>query len=164
MGSDHMILNWASKSGLWKPKKNDSTQSSKDRPGMNFHVRELDDLSMRRAVLMAAPLQPRHYVVMEVRGNLLKEDRSETLARFRAAQFKRIAHIVVGEPNLEFKKKTQQLILQDKQEASDKAFALKKLEEKRKRQFEKRQKEIAKAKKKADKLKAKREKELQKKK
>merc|ERR1711920_1201904 len=98
-----------------------------------------------------APLQGRNYVVMEVKGNLVKDERRPLLDRFTASTFKKIAHVVVGEPPVEFKKYSQKLMLQQKQEASDKQFAAKKLEEKRKKLVEKKQKELDKLKKKAEK-------------
>merc|ERR1719203_2641208 len=142
--SDRKILEWAEKSGIWKPK-GYGARGGNDKPDMNFHVRELDDCSMRRALYMIAPLQKRHYVVMEVRANLIKDERKEAVARFSASHFKKVACVMVGEPNLEFRKRSQHLMLASKQEAANKAFELKKLEEQRKKQIEKRQKEMLKA-------------------
>ncbi|CAK0890022.1 unnamed protein product, partial [Prorocentrum cordatum] len=46
--------------------------SSNDKPRPNFGVQPLDDLSVRRLVHVAAQLTPRHYVVMEVKANLVR--------------------------------------------------------------------------------------------
>merc|ERR1712060_414390 len=102
---------------------------------------------MRKALLMLAPLQKRNYVVMEVRGNLIQEERKDFLAKFSAPHFKKSALVMVGEPTTEFRKRVQTLMLADKQAVSDRAFEVKKLEEKRKLELEKRQKAMAKAKK-----------------
>merc|ERR1712194_692488 len=142
------------KSGLRAPKQH-GPKASNDKPDMTFQIRELDDASMRRAVYMVAPMQQRNYVVMEVRGNLLKSEREELAKRFDRPHFKRVAKVLLGEPDKAFTKKTHELLLQDKQAASDKTFQAQKLEEKRKKQFERRQKELAKAKKVAEKTKLK---------
>merc|ERR1712151_677019 len=98
-------------------------------------VRELDDCSMRQAIFMVAAIQKRHYVIMEVKSNLIKEERQELLARFTGSHFKKSAFVLVGDPNIDFKKRSHQLILNDKQAMSDKAFELKKIEEKRKKEI-----------------------------
>merc|ERR1712194_704408 len=148
--SDRKIIDWAVKSGLRAPRQQ-GAKASNDKPDMRFEVKELDDASMRRAVYMVAPMQQRNYVVMEVRGNLLKSEREELAKRFDRPHFKRVAKVLLGEPDKAFKKETHELLLQDKQAASDKTFQAQKLEEKRKKQFERRQKELAKAKKVAEK-------------
>merc|ERR1712039_398674 len=103
-----------------------SAKSSHNRPDKQFQVAELNDDSVRKAVYSIAPLQGRNYVVMEVKGNLVKDERKPLVERFAASTFKKIACIVVGEPPVEFKKYSQKLMLQQKQEASDKQFEVKK--------------------------------------
>merc|ERR1712113_411324 len=95
-----------------------------DKPDMSFQVAELDDHSIQKSVYAIAPLQARNFVVMEVKGNLMEDERKELLAHFPTSVFKRIAWIVMGEPSAEFKKHSQQLVLKQKQEAADKAFVL----------------------------------------
>mmetsp|Transcript_24482 Transcript_24482/g.61205 ORF Transcript_24482/g.61205 Transcript_24482/m.61205 type:complete len:878 (+) Transcript_24482:100-2733(+) len=160
--SDRAILNWASQSGLWR-QKGHSVKSCNDRPDKNFQAPELNDDSVRKAVYSIAPLQARNYIVMEVKGNLMEDERKLLLDRFRSPAFKKIACVVVGEPTVEFKKHSQKLILQQKQEASDKQFNAKKLEEKRKKIIEQKQKEMEKLKKKAEKEKKQKEREAKKK-
>merc|ERR1712060_479824 len=106
--SDRAIMNWASQSGIWRPK---GLKSSHDRPEKNYQVPELDDESIRKAVYSLAPLQCRSYVVMEVRGNLLKDERKALLDRFSASTFKAVACVIVGEPSAEFRKHNQKLML-----------------------------------------------------
>merc|ERR1712194_978651 len=115
--SDRKILDWAVKSGL-RPPRQQGAKASNDKPEMNFQVRELDDASMRRAIYMVAPMQQRNYVVMEVRDNLLKSEREELVKRFDRPHFKKVAKVLLGEPDKAFKQKTNELLLKDKQEAS----------------------------------------------
>jgi len=160
--SDRMILDWADKSGIWRQKGYKVT-SSKDKPDMAFGVRELDDGSVKRVIHAAAPLQTRNYVVMEVKGNLMKGDRKEATARFPSSLFKKTAQVIVGDPSLDFKRKTNEMVLKAKQDQSDAEFKAKKAEEMRKKLMEKRAKELEKAKKKAEKERKKQEKEIKKK-
>merc|ERR1712039_113779 len=78
----------------------------------------------------------RNYVVMELKGNLIKEERETLIKKFSPALFKRVGQVVVGEPGLEFKKKVPEIALQQKQEAADKEFRAKQEEEKRKHKVE----------------------------
>merc|ERR1712187_452102 len=98
-----------------------------------------------------AGMQSRNYVVMEVKGDLLADQREAVLKKFPTHVFRRAAHVQLGEPDADFKKKTQQVTLERKQASSDIEFKKKQAEEKRKRQAEKKAKEIEKAKKKAKK-------------
>merc|ERR1712190_689622 len=129
------VLDWAEKSGI-KRKGDYKTRNCNDKPDFNFGVQNLDDHSVSRMVKMIAPLQQRNYVVMEVKSNLNKEERKNLLAKFPSKTFRKVAQVQVGEPNLEFKKKVQELTLQKKQSISDAAFRQKKAEEKRVRQVE----------------------------
>eukprot|EP00420_Gonyaulax_spinifera_P032184 CAMPEP_0197879366 /NCGR_PEP_ID=MMETSP1439-20131203/7480_1 /TAXON_ID=66791 /ORGANISM="Gonyaulax spinifera, Strain CCMP409" /LENGTH=776 /DNA_ID=CAMNT_0043498863 /DNA_START=1 /DNA_END=2327 /DNA_ORIENTATION=- len=160
--SDRMILDWAEKSGIWR-QGGYKARTSNDKPELNFGVRELDDGSIRRSIMALAPLQARNYIIAEVRGNLIKEDRKEVLARFDSANFKKYAQVVVGDPTSDFRKRTNQHLLKQKQETVNAEFAVKKAEEKRKKLLEKRQKELEKARKRAEKVKKRQEIERKKK-
>merc|ERR1712066_939206 len=155
-----MILSWAEQSGIWR-NKGYASKICNDKPDTNFQNPELDDNNLRKTVYAIAPLQARNFVVMEVKANLIQEEREKLLAPFPACTFKRVARVVVGEPNPDFKKYSQQLVLKQKQEASDKVFMLQQLEEKRKKMLAKRQKELDAAKKKAEKAAAKEQKRLE---
>merc|ERR1712087_633584 len=100
--------------------------------------------------------------MMEVKGNLLKESREALLAKFPSDTFKKVAHVQLGEPGLEFKKRTHEVTLKAKQEQSDKDFKWKKEQEKREKEVEKRRKTQEKAKKKAAKEAKKKQEELKK--
>mmetsp|Transcript_22045 Transcript_22045/g.48166 ORF Transcript_22045/g.48166 Transcript_22045/m.48166 type:complete len:841 (-) Transcript_22045:70-2592(-) len=144
--SDRMVLEWAEASGL-RPKRS----ASLDRPLIG-----LDDRAIRRAVYSIAPYQPRNYVVMELKSNLVEEDRKQLLAKFDSETFTKTAMVIVGDPPADFKKRVTELNLKQKQEISDRLFKAKKHEEAMKRLAEKRKKD-------AEKLKKKQLKEAQKK-
>lgn len=146
--SDRMIMEWVAKSGI---RKHAAKKGSNDKPEKQFGVRELDDDSARRAMYAMAPLQPRNYVVMEVKSNLIADERKALLERFSGPMFKKVADIGIGEATADYKKAMQAMILREKQEKSDKMFRLQQEEKKRKKAIEKKQKETAKAKKKAEK-------------
>merc|ERR1712187_1075038 len=83
-------------------------------------------------------------------GNLLKENRANTLLLFPASMFKRVAVVAVGEPTSDFRKHILALVKQDKQEESDKKFKIAFQQEKMKWVAEKKKKELEKQKKKAE--------------
>ncbi|CAE8651199.1 unnamed protein product [Polarella glacialis] len=141
--SDRMILEWSDKSGVAR---NRAVKTSNDKP-------EMDDLSVRRMLQTLAPLQPRNFIVMEVKGNLIKELRSEALGRFFDVSFKKVGQVLLGEPTSDIKKNTLDLVLKQKQADSDAQFRRQKAEEARKKMIEKRQKELEKAKLKLEKAK-----------
>jgi hypothetical protein len=160
--SDRAIRDWAEKSWDWGPSKA-RPKTSNDKPEMGFGVWQLDDgHTIRGALKTLCALQQRKYVVMEVKGNLVKEDREEAIKLLKAASFKIVAAVVVGPPSSEFKKRTHMLTLKQKQETADKehhekfeAAKKKWLFEKRKREMESLRKKAAKDKEKAAKAKAK---------
>merc|ERR1712151_554193 len=79
--SDRVIISWAEKSGL----KRASTKTSNDKPEMGFGISMMDDGSIRRVLNAVAPIQQRNYVVMEVRANLVKDERKELLAKWASS-------------------------------------------------------------------------------
>merc|ERR1711920_159406 len=144
--SDRRILEWAASSGLWKSGK--GWKSSNDKPDFNFGIRDMDNYSVRRVVNSIAAVVPRNYVVMEVKSNLIEGERKEVLKRFSAPHFKKVAHVVMGEPSAEFKKTELEKMLAEKQEKSDNLWKAKEAEKERKKQIAERQKQLAEAKKK----------------
>jgi len=110
-----------------------------------------------------APLQARNFVCMELKSGLIKQDRQEMLAKFSSSGFKKVSIVLMGEPTSEFKKRTNELVLKQKQATADIEFRAKKIEEKRRRDAERKQMEIERAKKKAEREKKKAERELKKK-
>merc|ERR1711904_343893 len=80
---------------------------------MEFGIREFDDESgLSRMIKFVAPMLQKKYVVMEVRKNLLANERKTLLEYFPG--FKKTALIVMGEPPKEYKAKIQSIILEEK--------------------------------------------------
>lgn len=90
--------------------------SSNDKPRPSFGVQPLDDLSVRRLVHAAAQLTPRHYVVMEVRANLVRGERRDMLKRFSTPYFRPVAQVMMGEPDMAFKSRVLSGLLRAKQD------------------------------------------------
>lgn len=148
--SDRKILEWAKKSGcLWKPTAKIGPCNDKPLPNSGIHL--IDDFSVRKVINAVAPTIPRNYLIMEVKSNLLAEDRKALLKRFNYPHYTKVAAVVMGEPSDDFKSRVQTKLLETKQADADKKWKALKAEEKRKKMLEKRKKEQEKAKKKADK-------------
>merc|ERR1712060_69300 len=79
--SDRMIHDWIQKSGFQKNQWNQGPQASNDKPPFSYGPQFLNDHSIRRAIMSVAPHMPRHYLVMEVKENLISVDRSRNLKR-----------------------------------------------------------------------------------
>merc|ERR1712003_68406 len=103
----------------------------------------LNDGSLKRAVYAAAPHFARHYVVMEVKENLVPADRALSLKRFNLPHFKRIAHVVMGDPKGEFVERTHEKLLVIKQKEVDDDWKRRKAEMEKRKAEKKRKKEIA---------------------
>jgi len=95
----------------------------------------------------AAPANPRDFLVMELKTNLVAADRTKAAEQFPASIFKLVALPVIGEPDSAFEKHTRALRLKDKQKKSDVEFQAKKIEEKKQKLLEKKKKEGEKLKK-----------------
>jgi len=143
--SDRAILNWCQKSGIVRQKGYES-RISNDKIDMGFGVPSLDDGSIRRILQAMAPIQERNYVVMEVRSNLLHEERALLLSKWASSGFRRVAEVMIGEPPASFKSKVQEVLIGEKQAKVDAEFKKKQEEEKRQRMLIKKQKELERAK------------------
>merc|ERR1712130_751203 len=114
--SDRAILRWAEKSGLQRPK-GYATRTSHDKPEMGFGMMMMDDNSIRRVINSVARVQPRNYVVMEVKGQLISSERKDFLARWDGAhQFRKISVVMLGEPPLELRQRIREETLIEKRE------------------------------------------------
>jgi hypothetical protein len=147
--SDRSIIRWAEQSGIFRPK--GYALSSLDKPTWDFGIPMIDDFSVRTLLKQVAPIQPRNFVVMELKGNLSKEDRIATLPLWNVSHFKTVAYVVMGEPPADFKKNVTTKLLQDKQDAADKIWRAKLMEEKRKKTVEQQQRRMERQRKKAEK-------------
>merc|ERR1712014_370381 len=138
--SDRKIIEWAKKSGCRRNfHKGGHSFGSNDKPKADFGVQHLDDFSARRVVNSIASVVPRHYVVMEVKQNLLANDRKNNLKRFPGHAFKRVAKVVMGEPKAGFKTLVKDKLLKAEREWKNKQEekARKKAAEQRKKEAEK---------------------------
>lgn len=141
--SNRALLAWAQKSGLHR-QNGWNAFSCNDKPETHLNCGPLDDGTVIRYIKDFAVMQGRNYVVMEVRGNLIAEEREKLLKKFSASCFRKMALVQIGDPDAAFKKKTREVMLQKKQEKSDKDFRTGIENEKRKREAarKKRQTEI----------------------
>mmetsp|Transcript_92694 Transcript_92694/g.258181 ORF Transcript_92694/g.258181 Transcript_92694/m.258181 type:complete len:873 (-) Transcript_92694:242-2860(-) len=144
--SDRKIVEWATKSGIWRPKSQGVTGSN-DKVDIKFGIPMLDDMSVRRVLAAVAPTQRRSYIVPELRANLIADERKEALARFGAPEFTRSATVIMGEPSEEYKKRVQALLLADKQGKADAEKKRRAQEEERKRLLEEKRKKAEEARK-----------------
>jgi len=142
--SDRKILEWASKSGLWR-QKGYSWRAANDKPEMGFGIPFMDDTSVSRLLTAIAPTLKRNYVLMELQGNLVAADRAVGLKRF--SKFETRAEVLVGEPNAEYKALVQDLLLAEKKKKAEAEKKKKAMESERKRLAEERQKKAEAAKK-----------------
>eukprot|EP00932_Pfiesteria_piscicida_P009490 SRR837773.20227.p1 GENE.SRR837773.20227~~SRR837773.20227.p1 ORF type:complete len:586 (-),score=353.16 SRR837773.20227:289-1992(-) len=126
--SDRKIVEWAVKSGMYRPK---GPGHSNDKPDMKFGIPAMDDNSVARLLKHIAPVAKRNFVVPELKANLVAADRKKALARFSTPHFKKTAHVFVGEPSAEFKARVQDLILRDKKRKAEELARRKKAEEDR---------------------------------
>lgn len=125
---------------------------SNDKPTGGYGIPGLDDYSVRKVINAIAPCMPRNYLVMEVKSNLIADERKECLKKFNYPCYKKVAHVVMGKPNAEFKEMVHSKILKEKQTKADntwKAEAKKREIEKKRREAEKKRKAEIEAKKKA---------------
>jgi len=120
--SDRKLIDWAVKSGI--PRRS-SVESSRDKPEGGFHIPSLDDFSARKVLTSLATIFPRNYVVMEVKQNLIADDRISNLKMFSNPSYKKIAKVLIGEPSSDSVKTLQDDILSKKQAVLDAAFKVK---------------------------------------
>merc|ERR1712217_452890 len=123
--TDRAIQNWAEKSGI--------VRTAQGTTG----IAALDDGSVQKVLHKVAPIQKRNYVLLDVKANLVPDERKALFAKWKASGFKRTAAVMMGEPPKAFINRSQELILKQKQAAADVEFRKKQDEEKRKRQLEK---------------------------
>eukprot|EP00927_Polykrikos_kofoidii_P038867 TRINITY_DN3330_c0_g1_i1.p1 TRINITY_DN3330_c0_g1~~TRINITY_DN3330_c0_g1_i1.p1 ORF type:complete len:971 (-),score=224.21 TRINITY_DN3330_c0_g1_i1:136-3048(-) len=138
--SDRKILDWAAKSSLWRPAPT-PWKNSNDKPDMNFGIPLMDDYSIHRVLNAIVASQPRNYVVMEVKSNLLREERAILMKRFDGPQYVKIAMVVMGEPTKDFRRVVQEMTLKEKQEQAELEWKTRNLERQRKKAADKAQRE-----------------------
>jgi hypothetical protein len=141
--SDRKIVDWAKRSGLGaKQSALVSQNGSNDKPKTNFGIPAIDDFSVRKVINSVAPLVPRNYIVMEVKANLMRNEREELLKRFGYPCFRKVAHVVMGEPKKDFVERAQAKMLQEKQQRAEEQWKKRKEDKIKKELMRKRAEEI----------------------
>lgn len=160
--SDRKVIEWAMKSGLRSSQDSFSWKASNDRPDVYFGVPSIDDRSTCRMIQTVAGANKRSFAMMEIKSNLIKEERKEVLKRFCLPHFKKVAVVVMGEPDPQFKERVYKAALQEKQVAADAEFRAKKAEELRKKTAEREQRKREREQRKREREQRKREREQRK--
>lgn len=143
--SDRSILEWANKSGLRQSKT--VKKVSNDQPAVKFDLPLMDDMSVRRVLNSISPMFKRNFLVMELKSNLLAEDRASGLARFAPAHFKKVAAVMLGEPSAGYKERVHKLLLADKEAKAEAEKKKREAEAERKKALEAKKKKAEEAKK-----------------
>merc|ERR1712187_294572 len=90
-----------------------------DKPDLNLDCPPIDQGGIERMIKTFAPMQGRNYIVMEVRNNLIEQDRINLLNKFPSETFRKIAQVQIGDASADFKQKTRDVMLGRKQEIED---------------------------------------------
>merc|ERR1719329_1481528 len=139
--SDRTVLDWATKSGLYKPRPTSNNPgASNDKPHFNYGIPLMDDFSIRKVLNNLAPTLRRNFVVMEVRSNLIAEERKAVLRRFGHRYFKKTAMVLIGQPDEKYLARTHENLLADKAAKVETERKRRVLEKERKRVLEEKNK------------------------
>jgi len=131
--SDRKIIEWASASGLAKPK----GFGCNDRPDMKFGLPSMDDGSISRLLSrLAAAKSDRNIIVPTLLDNLLSARRVQALARFPASVYSRNATVLIGNPSTGYLEHIQSILLGEKRQKAEMAQKKKSLEERRLKMIE----------------------------
>ncbi|CAJ1378793.1 unnamed protein product [Effrenium voratum] len=117
-------------------------KSSSDKPNYQYGLPSMDN-GLSGVVQSISSLQPRNYIIMEVKSNLVAEERAQILKRFPSAQYKKVAHVVMGEPDEEYKQRVRKKILKIKQDKENASWRIKKAQQEQKKRMAQQQKEMA---------------------
>jgi hypothetical protein len=120
--SDRAIVSWALKSGLTRQKAAQTLKSCNDKPDMTFGIGSLDDGTVKETLTSLSGAQSRNYVVMEVKGNLTKEDRVAQVKKWSKTGLKKVAQVLMGVPEERYRKRTHDTMLAEKQEKANKVW------------------------------------------
>merc|ERR1711920_609862 len=91
-----------------------------------FGIKDVDGGTVSQMIQVVTPIQKRNYVAMQVKKNLIAEERQKVLEQFDPAEFKRTAVVVMGEPPDAFKAKVHAAMLDaKKKQAVDAAVKVK---------------------------------------
>merc|ERR1719174_774963 len=141
--SDRKIIEWASKSNIERTQQ--AKGSSRDMPEMQFGIPLLDDLSVRKLLNVIAPTLNRNFLVMELKSNLISEERKAAIARF--GDFKKVGVVAMGEPSADYTAKVHADMLAEKKKKAEAEQKKKEKEEERKRLFQEKKRKAEEARK-----------------
>ncbi|CAE7497069.1 Ech1, partial [Symbiodinium natans] len=79
---------------------------------------------VKQILQAAAAAQQRDILFLEVRNNLLKEERVQAVTRFRLPHFKRVAKVLLGQPSADYLEHVYEQLRKEKQEKADADFEL----------------------------------------
>merc|ERR1711957_60752 len=138
--SDRAIVRWAEQSGMTRHPTRSRT-NCRDKPDFQFGVAMMDDLSVQRVLKSVLATQPRNYVLMEVKANLLAADRADSLKRFPRS-YTKVAHVVIGDPPADFREEMVLApTLRVKQEKAEQEWRQRQLERESKKRMAQKVKE-----------------------
>eukprot|EP00916_Digyalum_oweni_P026950 GHVL01044239.1.p1 GENE.GHVL01044239.1~~GHVL01044239.1.p1 ORF type:complete len:871 (+),score=156.93 GHVL01044239.1:105-2717(+) len=124
--SDRKMLEWIEQSGN-VARRSSSVKTEHqciDRPEFCFSTPGLfDSAAIRKITRDLSTLRRRNYLWMDVKGNLIKAQRTKCLQYFNSRLYKKVALVVMGEPPQEYKDRQRQLELQTQQAAASAATA-----------------------------------------
>merc|ERR1711920_677940 len=83
-----------------------------------FGIKDVDGGTVSQMIQVVTPIQKRNYVAMQVKKNLIAEERQKVLEQFDPAEFKRVAVVVMGEPPAAFKAKVHAAMLAAKKKVA----------------------------------------------
>merc|ERR1739848_414530 len=99
---------------------------------MHFGIPMMDDFSARRVLNAVVATQPRNYVVMEVKANMVPAERADLMKRFPVNRYKKVAQVVMGDPPAAFREeRVLAPMLKEKQEQAMKDWRYRKAERER---------------------------------
>merc|ERR1740121_2939145 len=109
--SDRMLADWVAKSGNGRP---GAMWGTSDQPELRTGIAPLDDLTVRKVLNAIAPTLRRNFVVTELKANLVGKERTKALLGFSAADFKKTALVLMGQPSAEYTEKVHAHLLAEK--------------------------------------------------
>lgn len=117
--SDRAIVDWAEQSGVRRMGSVNQPGNSLDKPIFSFGLPGLDDGSVQKMMKVLASSAKRNLLVAQLKENICSNDRADLLKVFKGSSFKKIAHVVMGDPPKPFKEYCQSLMKAQKMKESE---------------------------------------------
>merc|ERR1712083_421662 len=112
--SSRSIHDWAAASGIWP--NSSYSQLSNDKSSVSYGIPSFDNGSVKQILTNSACVQERNIIVMDIKGNLLKEDRIAALKRHRAPHLRKVARVLFGDQTSDYRDTVLKTMLKAKQE------------------------------------------------